>query len=125
MNNAYKKYMEQSVMTMSPSQAIIALYEKAALECNKAIYYIENKDIPKATNSIYKVQDIVAGLDSILKTDYEVGENLAKLYDFFMDQLIKANVEKNTEILKKLAEYFNDLKESFIQITRKGVSYGK
>ncbi len=120
MMNPYQQYKQQSVTTMSPLQMLIALYDKAEQETNKAIYYIENNDIEKAGNSILKVQDIVAMLDSSLKMKYEVAENLASLYEFFMDQLIKANVTKDTEILKQLIPFFTDLKDAFTQISRKG-----
>ena len=118
--NPYQQYVQQSVTTMSPAQMLIALYDKAEQELNKAIYYIENKDFEKASKSIMKIQDIVAMLDSSLKMKYEVAENLAALYEFFMDQLIKANTTKDIEILKSLIPFFADLKDAFTQINRKG-----
>ena len=51
---------------------------------------------------------------------YEVITNLASLYYFFMEQLIKANVHKDTEILKSLIPFFADLKDAFATISRKG-----
>ncbi len=118
--NPYQQYVQQSVTTMSPAQMLIALYDKAEQELNKAIYYIENKNLEKASKSIMKVQDIVAMLDSSLKMKYEVAENLASLYEFFMDQLIKANTTKDIEIIKPLIPFFADLKDAFTQINRKG-----
>lgn len=120
MMNPYQQYKQQSVTTMSPVQMLIALYDKAESEINKAIYYIENNEIEKASKSILKTQDIVAMLDSSLKMQYEVAGNLASLYEFFMDQLIKANTTKDTEILRRLAPFFADLKDAFTQISRKG-----
>lgn len=119
MVNPYQQYMQQSVSTMTPAQLLIALYDKAEQETNKAIYYIENNELQKASNSILKVQDIVAMLDSSLKMKYEVSDGLAALYDFFMRQLIQANISKDIEILKPLARYFADLKDAFTQISRK------
>jgi len=120
MNNPYQQYMQNSVSTMTPAQLLIALYDKAEQETNKAVYYIDNHDIEKASNSILKVQDIVAMLDSSLKMKYEVSENLAALYQFFTEQLISANIHKDTAILKSLVPFFADLKDAFTQISRKG-----
>lgn len=120
MANPYQQYMKQSVLTMTPVQLLIALYDKAEQETNKAIYYIENKEIEKAGKSIIKVQDIVAMLDGSLKMNYEVSDNLAALYDFFFSQLVKANQHKDTEILRQLLPLFADLKDAFTQISRKG-----
>jgi|ADurb_Total_1113_FD_contig_71_383975_length_1258_multi_2_in_0_out_0_2 flagellar protein FliS len=120
MQNPYQKYMQQSVSTMTPGQLIVALYDKCILELNKAIYYIEEKDIPKAHNSITRVSDIVDTLDGHLKVKYEISTNLASLYQFFRENLIKANVKKDTEILKMLIPFFTELKEAFEEISRKG-----
>lgn len=120
MMNPYQQYKQQAVMTMSPIQILIALYDKAEQETNKAIYFIENKEIEKAGQSIIKVQDIIAALDSSLKMSFEVAENLASLYDFFTQQLIKANIHKDAEILRSLLPFFADLKDAFTQISRKG-----
>lgn len=119
MNNPYQQYMQQSVTTMTPAQLLIALYDKAEQETLKAVYYIENKDYEKAGKSIIKVQDIVAMLDSSLKMKYEVSDNLAALYQFFTEQLIQANIHKDTAILKSLAPFFADLKDAFTQISRR------
>ncbi len=120
MMNPYQQYKQQSVATMSPAQMVIALYDKAEQETNKAIYYIENNQTEKASNSILKVQDIVAFLDSSLKMQYEIAGNLASLYQFFFYQLLQANISKDKDILKNLLRYFAELKDAFTQISRKG-----
>ena len=66
MQNPYQKYMNQVVTTMTPAQLLIALYDKAITELNKAILYIEDKNIPKAHNSIVRVSEIVDALDASL-----------------------------------------------------------
>ncbi len=118
--NPYQQYVNQSISTLSPVQTVIALYDKAEQELNKAIYYINNKDITNANKSILKVQDIVNALDSTLEMKYEISDNLTKLYDFFMQELIEANTHKDAEKLKALIPFFKELKEAFTQISRKG-----
>ena len=100
MQNPYQKYMNQVVTTMTPAQLLIALYDKAITELNKAILYIEDKNIPKAHNSIVRVSEIVDALDASLKEKYEISDNLAALYEFFREQLVQANIKKDPEILK-------------------------
>ncbi|MBQ7959394.1 MAG: flagellar export chaperone FliS, partial [Oscillospiraceae bacterium] len=82
MQNPYQKIVQQSISTMTPAQLLIALYEKGETELSKAIYFIENKDLPKAHNSIMKAQNIISTLDSSLKTKYEISESLGALYDY-------------------------------------------
>lgn len=117
--NAYQQYVKQSLSTLSPVQTVIALYGKAEQELQKAIYFIDNNNLEKASESIIKVQDIVAALDSALKMGYAVSDNLASMYDYFTQQLIQANLHKDKKILASLIPFFKDLKDAFTQISRK------
>lgn len=119
MQNPYQKYMNQVVTTMTPAQLLIALYDKAITELNKAILYIEDKNIPKAHNSIVRVLEIVDALDASLKEKYEISDNLAALYEFFREQLVQANIKKDPEILKSLIPFFQDLHDSFEEASKK------
>ncbi len=118
--NPYQKIVQQSINTMTPAQLLIALYEKSEMELNKAIYYIENKDIPKAHNSIIKVQKIVSALDGCLKTKYEISESLGALYDYLYAQLIQANIKKDVNIIKEIIPFFTELKETFTEVSKRG-----
>ncbi|MCL2053910.1 MAG: flagellar export chaperone FliS [Oscillospiraceae bacterium] len=113
--NPYQKFMKQSVSTMRPGELLLALYDKAIVELNRAIIFIENKDIPNAHNSIIRVKDIVEALDSSLKVRYEVTENLAALYQYFYKLLISANIKKDPQILSGLIPYFVDLRNTFAE----------
>ncbi|MBR4097035.1 MAG: flagellar export chaperone FliS [Oscillospiraceae bacterium] len=117
--NPYQKYMQQSVSTMSPGQMVVALYDKAITELNKAIYFIEEEpSIPKAHNSITRVADIVDTLDAHLKEKYEISKNLAAMYQYFRENLIRANVKKDAEILRMLLPFFQELRDAFAQASK-------
>lgn len=117
--NPYQKYMQQSVSTMTPGQMVVALYDKAITELNKAIYFIEDEpSIPKAHNSITRVADIVDTLDAHLKEKYEISKNLAAMYQYFRENLIQANIKKDAEILKMLLPFFQELRDAFAQASK-------
>ena len=117
--NPYQKYMSQVVTTMTPAQLLIALYDKAITELNKAVIFIEDKNIPGAHNSITRVCDIVDSLDASLKEKYEVSDSLAKMYQYFREQLITANIKKDPEILKSLIPFFQELRDAFDEASKK------
>lgn len=118
LQNPYQKYMNQVVTTMTPAQLLIALYDKAITELNKSIIFIEDKNIPKAHNSITRVIDIVDALDASLKEKYEISGNLAALYQFFREELVKANVKKDKEIIKSLIPFFQELRDAFFEASK-------
>mgnify|MGYP003447127089 CR=1 FL=1 len=119
MQNPYQKIVQQSISTMTPAQLLIALYEKGETELSKAIYFIENKDLPKAHNSIMKAQNIISTLDSSLKTKYEISESLGALYDYMYKRLVEANIKKDIEIIKEIIPFFRELKETFTEINKR------
>ena len=116
----YQKFMEQSVSTMSPVQLIVALFDKSEQELKKAIYYIENSDFENVNKSLTKVQNIVLTLNGSLKMKYEISEQLSALYDYLYEQLVQANIHKDAEIVRQLLPFFSELKDSFVQVGKKG-----
>lgn len=117
--NPYQKYMQQNVTTMTPGQLVVALYDKAIIELNKAVYYIEEEpSIPKAHNAIMRVADIVDALDSHLKEKYEISQTLASMYQYFRETLTKANVKKDAELLKGLIPFFQEIRDAFAEASK-------
>ncbi len=117
--NPYQKFMQQSVTTMTPGQLVVALYDKAITELNKAVYFIEEEpSIPKAHNSIMRVVDIVDTLESHLKEKYEISQTLADMYQYFRETLIKANVKKDAKLLKELIPFFTEIRNAFAEAAK-------
>lgn len=117
--NPYQKFMQQTVTTMTPGQLVVALYDKAITELNKAVYYIEEEpSIPKAHNSIIRVLDIVDTLDSHLKEKYEISKSLASMYQYFRESLTRANVKKDAAILKELIPFFKEIRDAFAEAAK-------
>ncbi len=106
---------------MTPAERTAAVYDKCITELNKAVYYIDNRDIPNAHKSIVKVQDIVDYLDSHLVEKYEISDNFAELYTFLRQKLLDANVKKDPEKVKAIIPYFQNLKDSFTEMSKKGM----
>ena len=121
MQNPYQKYMQNAGEMMTRAERTAAVYDRCITELNKAIYYIDNKDIPHAHNSIVKVQDIVEYLDSHLVAKYEISNDFAELYSFLRQKLINANVKKDTEQIRSILPYFQNLKDSFTQMSKMGM----
>jgi flagellar protein FliS len=107
--------MTQTVSTMKPGQLLVALYDKAIVELNKALIFIEDKNIPKAHISLMRVGDIIDALDGSLKVKYEITNSLAALYQYFRECLVRANVKKDPELIRELLPYFEDLRNTFAE----------
>lgn len=119
-SNPYKQYKEQSIITMTPGELVILLYDETLKSINQAIFYIdEKKDNENAEGAIKKAQRIIHYLDGILDHNYDISINLHSLYDFFITTLVKSNIRKRSEVLKPLIPMIEELRDSFQQAEKK------
>ncbi len=58
-NNAYQAYNNSKIMTASPAELTLMLYEGAIKFCNIAIMGVEEKNVEKAHTNIMKVERII------------------------------------------------------------------
>lgn len=109
----YKKYRENTINAMTAGELIILLYEEVSLNINKAVMYINSKNICGAHNCIVKAENIILYLNDSLNMSFPISEKLASLYDYMYDQLVKANIKKDAEILQKILKMVHELKETW------------
>jgi flagellar secretion chaperone FliS len=110
MTNQYLKYQEQAVFTMTPGERILLLYDKAILDMNVAIKYIDQRDFCKSHNNIIQAENIVLYLRGILDMQYPVSKVLFDFYGYIYKNLISANVRKDKELLRELIDMMGDVK---------------
>ena len=80
MVNGYAAYANSKIMTASPAELTLMLYEGAIKFCNIAIVAIEKKDVEKAHNNITKVENIISEFQITLNHDYKVAEDFDYVY---------------------------------------------
>ena len=68
--NAYAKYNNSKVLTASPAELTLMLYDGAIKFCNIAIMGIDQNDIEKAHINIRKVERIVEEFFQLRKRCY-------------------------------------------------------
>ena len=99
--NPYNQYKEQSIMTMTPEQLVVQLYEGCSKNLKHAIIHIEDKKYDNANISLQKAKKIIRYLDETLDHKYEISANLTALYDYFARQIVEANIKKDVSILNE------------------------
>lgn len=113
--NKHEKYQALAINTMTPGELIVLLFEEGILCIHRSVFYIRNKNVADAHKNIIKAQNIVLYLIDILDINYPLSDKLLKLYDFIYMQLIKANAEKDEQLLNDIAGFFKQLKETWQQ----------
>ena len=112
-NNPYETYKQQSVMTMTPGQILIAVYDELIKQLNIAILSFENKDMMEINRSLQKSQRIINELRATLNYDYEISKNLEDIYNFLNRAIMNANIKKDPSDLKDVLEIATGLRDAF------------
>lgn len=116
-NNPYgaSQYKQTAIKTANRGQIVLMLYEGAIQNVKKATIAVEKKDVMTKGIAIGKAHDIINELLNTL--DPEVGgkiaEDLERLYNFMIEQLMKANMESAKEPLQSVQKLLETLLEGW------------
>ena len=117
-NNPYAAYATSKVMTASPGELTLMLYDGAIKFCNIAIRGIEEKDIEKAHNNIIKVERIIVEFRNTLDHRYPVWEDFDRVYDYLIRRLHEANIQKNADILEEVLKHLRTMRDTWKEVMR-------
>lgn len=122
--NPYAQYEKNKILTASPGELTLMLYEGAIKFCNIAILAIEQKDNDKAHANIMKTQRIIEEFRNTLDRKYPVWEDFDRIYVYLLQRLFEANVAKDTEILEEVNTHLRSMRDTWkevMKVAHKGV----
>lgn len=97
MSNASSEYLRNAVMTASPEQLHLMLYDGAIRFTRAGIEAIERRDWEGAFNGFSRAQKIV--LEMLNALNYDIDEDLCKrmgsLYNFIYQRLVESSVQRD------------------------------
>ncbi len=121
--NAYAAYNKNKVLTASPAELTLMLYEGAIKFCNIAIVAIENKDIEKAHVNIIKTEKIIEEFLRTLDEKYPVYKDFENVYNYLMGRLQEANIRKDKEILEEVLTHLRSVRDAWKEVMRQNRIY--
>lgn len=117
-SNAYQTYRSNAVLTSSPQELTLMLYNGAIKFCVQGKQAIEAKNTQEAHRLIMRVQDIIQELQITLDHKYPIAEELDRIYDFIMYKLREANAQKNPDHLDVAADFIREIRDTWAEATR-------
>ena len=123
--NPYAKYNNSKVLTASPAELTLMLYEGAIKFCNIAIVGIEQNDIQKAHTNIRKVEKIIDEFRSTLDRKYSVAEDFDRVYVYLLQRLLEANVKKDKAILEEVNMHLRSMRDNWKEVMRLNKEKGR
>ena len=118
--NAYGQYNNGKILTASPAELTLMLYEGAIKFCNIAIVAVESKDVEKAHIHIQKTERIIDYLRQTLDMKYPVAEHFEWVYTYMGQRLIEANIKKDKEILEEVNGHLRSMRDTWKEVMKRG-----
>ena len=116
MNNGYAAYQNSKIMTASPAELTLMLYEGAIKFCNIAIMGIEENNIQKAHTNIVKVENIIEEFQATLNHKYPVAKDFENVYKYLQERLVEANMKKDKEILEEVLVHLRTMRDTWKEV---------
>ena len=118
LNTGYAAYANNKVMTASPAELTLMLYDGAIRFCNIAIRAIEEGDVEKAHNNIVKVENIIDEFRATLNHKYVVAEDFENVYVYLRERLSLANMKKDKEILEEVLKHLRTMRDTWKEVMK-------
>jgi flagellar protein FliS len=110
------RYVGDSVATASPQQLLVMLYDRLALDLQRASEALTAGDRRTAGEQLRHAQDIVFELRSSLKVEaWEGGPRLASLYAWLLTELTTANVKGDRNRVQACRQVVEPLRDAWRQ----------
>ncbi len=116
--NPYAQYNQNKILTASPAELTLMLYDGAIKFCNIAIMGIEQGDVQKAHNNIMKVQKIIEEFQLTLNFKYDIANDFNNVYNYLMRRLREANMAKDKAILEEVDEHLHTMRDTWKEVMR-------
>lgn len=117
--NPFAEYENNKIMTASPAEVTLMLYEGAIKFCNMAIIAIESGEIEKAHHNIKKTQRIIEEFRNTLDHKYKVAEDFDRIYVYILQRLLEANIKKDKAILEEVNMHLRSVRDTWKEVMRR------
>ena len=110
------RYVGDAVTTASPQRLLVMLYDRLALDLERAQAALAEGDRQEASGQLQHAQDIVLELRSSLQVDaWEGGPRLAALYTWLISELVQANVKADRNRVASCLQVVEPLRDAWRQ----------
>src|SRR3954452_4404761 len=110
------RYLGDAVATASPQQVLVMLYDRLALDLERAQKAVAAGDRLRANEELQHAQEIVLELLSSLHVDaWEGGPRLAALYHWLITELVQPNIKLHTTRISPGRQVVEPLRDAWRQ----------
>lgn len=109
----YRDQREQTISAMSPEELLLLLYDELVKRLMRAELALNKEDFNLFEADVTRSLEIIRYLDDTLDRQYDVGRDLARLYEFFGYELNRVKAGRNKTELDRVKTMVGELRDSF------------
>jgi flagellar protein FliS len=108
------RYLSDTVSTASPQQLLVMLYDRLALDLERAEEALTAGDRETAREQLMHAQEIIFELRASLQIDvWDGGPRLAALYSWLIGELIQANLKGDLRRVRDCRSVVEPLRDAW------------
>lgn len=120
-NNAARTaetYRTQQVMTATPAELTLMLYNGAIKFTGESIKYLQDKNYEQANTSCLKAQKIITEFMVTLKMEYDFSQDWLAIYDYIRRCLVEGNLKNDTTKLEEAKNLITEFRNTWHEIIK-------
>lgn len=119
-NNPFEQYKKSAVETATPEKLLLMLFDGAIRFVIQGRRAINERNFESAHQNLVKVQNIFTELIVTLDEERgaEIAANLSQLYEFYRNEVVQANVDKDPNRLGSVLEFLQSWRETWAETAR-------
>jgi len=114
--NPYQTYQQNSVLTASPQELTLMLYNGCLKFIKLAKRAMMEKNFEEKNTNIIKAQMIIQELRSTLDPNIELSQGLEQMYEYLYNRLVEANMKNDEEALDEVVNFVMELRDTWKQV---------
>ncbi|CAM3212980.1 flagellar export chaperone FliS [Sporolactobacillus spathodeae] len=112
----YQSYQQNSVMTATPGELTLMLYNGCIKFIRQARLAINEKNLADKNTYLKKAQRIIRELMVTLDQKQPISDEMMRLYDYIYRRMIDANVKNDPAILDEVEGLVTDFRDAWKQV---------
>ena len=113
------RYRETEVMTATPGQLVVLLYDHLLVSLRRARIAMEAGEADVRSENLEKARNVLTELLVTLDRERggEVAANLGALYSFLLGELVQVGVRADVARLDRVTGMISELRDAFAQLS--------
>jgi flagellar protein FliS len=120
-NNAARTaemYRRQQILTASPAELTLMLYNGAIKFTSEAIKALEKKDYEAVNTNCIKAQNIISEFKATLKMEYDFSKDWMAMYNYIYRCLVEGNIKGDAAKLEEARSFITEYRDTWREVMR-------